>query len=524
MDISSIRPFLNVKENNSTKTESDKTGGFFSIFNKEISETKPVLNVKQFRLALEKSKEVKDQENDTAVLFGIIDSLNSTGLEKMSLNDEIKDAKGNSAVASKEETKDDSISGLNLNEMDSEALSYLLSYLFGNRTGNVLQEQSPAQNANNETGSLLMQFGNLFSKGADNQTIQNLLKGLNLSENSQLSLSPNNSIGQLFNELTLQLQKSGNGSETESMKIIQSLAEQIRLSINEGKDFTVINLEPSEFGKIIISLDSKGDPKNLQIAASGDEIKTLIEKNLGKLNEALVSNGIDVKDINIEKINLSKTNTGLTAELKTLLNKISNGEFNSQADEGTLSKEMKDLINLFVKNKDTNETGENSVLSFTDMMYSKINNSVNTEKTDIENNLPTQKVIDSLVEKISQSYSEGKTELEVKLVPENLGKLTVKIVSDEGKLSANIEVKNLEVKQAIDAGLVKLKDNLGQNGIHVEQINVSLSDDYYSQGHQERFFDRKQSEASGMELFTPDDIIETESMKTFGYNTLEYIV
>ena len=99
----------------------------------------------------------------------------------------------------------------------------------------------------------------------------------------------------------------------------------------------------------------------------------------------------------------------------------------------------------------------------------------------------------------------------------------VKIISDEGKLSANIEVKNLDVKQTLDAGIVKLKDDLGQNGIHVDQINVSLSDDYYSQSHQEHFLNQGEQQRNGTGNLVSADIEEPELIRNLGYNTLEYI-
>jgi flagellar hook-length control protein FliK len=240
------------------------------------------------------------------------------------------------------------------------------------------------------------------------------------------------------------------------------------------------------------------------------------------LQEALSSSGIEVKDLNVERINFSKGKQALK-ELKNLAGSILDGKGQPSTDSELLTEDMKQFVNLFVKNKLNNNDKSDSLNGFAYLLNSATNETVNIEPNDIQATDPSQKIIDSIVKRVSQSFSEGKTEIEVKLVPENLGKLTVKIISEEGKLSANIEVKNLEVKQALEAGIVKLRDNLSQNGIHLEQINVSLSDDHYSKSHQEQSFGRKRNGSDNAEIFSSAEMENRESMKTFGYNTLEYI-
>jgi flagellar hook-length control protein FliK len=114
-------------------------------------------------------------------------------------------------------------------------------------------------------------------------------------------------------------------------------------------------------------------------------------------------------------------------------------------------------------------------------------------------------------------------ELEVKLMPESLGKLTIKVTMEEGKLSANIEVKNTEVRQIIETNLVKMRDELNQNGINLEKINIFLSDSDHFASKQERFFEQQKNH-DALSTENPEDEERLDVIKSLGYNTIEYIV
>jgi flagellar hook-length control protein FliK len=464
----------------------------------------PVLDVKEFKLSL-KEADKESSKNEETGLLGIKNFLNSAGLKMMSLSDEVKDPKWNSAkVSDKTNSKDNSVSDSDLTKEESEVLLYLLSSLFGNRTDNVLQDQ----------------ISNTIQSGASKS---NLLTALPGNEGIVSQDEVGEALSKLLNEVNLKLGSTDIGNNKESLEVIKALAEKINLAANEGKAYTLINLEPSELGKILVGFDGSGSEKNIQIAATNDDVKKMIQDNLNSLQDALKANGIETKELNIKEINFSNSKTDLTEELKSLMTKISNGEFSDSSDKSMLSDNMKDFMSFFVKTKNGSNDTNNSLAGFGNTVLMNMNESTKAATNDIEKTLPTQKIIDSVVNKVTQSISEGKTEIEINLIPENLGKLTVKIVSDEGKLSANIQVKNLEVKQALDAGIIKLKDNLNQNGINVEQINVSLSEDY-SKDHQERFFNQTQQQTGSSDTFDLADIEEPELIRKLGYNTLEYIV
>lgn len=79
--------------------------------------------------------------------------------------------------------------------------------------------------------------------------------------------------------------------------------------------------------------------------------------------------------------------------------------------------------------------------------------------------------------------SGGKT-LEVTLTPEHLGKISMKLESQEGGMVANIKVENSQVKNALEASIQELRETLQQKGITVKEIHVSVSKDEHRGGQE----------------------------------------
>ncbi|MDR1914594.1 MAG: flagellar hook-length control protein FliK [Clostridiales bacterium] len=78
---------------------------------------------------------------------------------------------------------------------------------------------------------------------------------------------------------------------------------------------------------------------------------------------------------------------------------------------------------------------------------------VDTFKTDIKNNV---------------------SEMRIALKPETLGDLTMKIVSDNGRITAKFIAESQRVKQIMEADFNILKDTLAKQGLNVTQISVSV--------------------------------------------------
>lgn len=104
-------------------------------------------------------------------------------------------------------------------------------------------------------------------------------------------------------------------------------------------------------------------------------------------------------------------------------------------------------------------------------METKANNVVHTNRDEI---------LKQIVDKASVVLSKDKAEMIVDLKPDHLGKLSLKIVTERGIMTAQIMAENQQVKQIIESNFNVLRDALEKQGITVQQFSVSVGQDSWN--------------------------------------------
>lgn len=104
------------------------------------------------------------------------------------------------------------------------------------------------------------------------------------------------------------------------------------------------------------------------------------------------------------------------------------------------------------------------------------------EEGKVHNVLHTTKdqILKQVVDKASVLITQDKAEMIVNLKPDNLGKLSLKVVTENGIVTAQIMAENQQVKQIIEANLNILKDSLEKQGLNVQQFSVSVGQDSWN--------------------------------------------
>jgi hypothetical protein len=109
------------------------------------------------------------------------------------------------------------------------------------------------------------------------------------------------------------------------------------------------------------------------------------------------------------------------------------------------------------------------------------------------------KVINQVAEKMRVMLGARKSEISLQLVPESLGRVKVKLTVTDGILSGRIVVQNDETKALIQGNLVKLQENLEQQGIPVSKFLVDVGRDG-GHGRQQLFQGSRQAYHARTEL------------------------
>lgn len=99
----------------------------------------------------------------------------------------------------------------------------------------------------------------------------------------------------------------------------------------------------------------------------------------------------------------------------------------------------------------------------------------NTNVTDSSKNLPTtREIIAQVVQKAELLFTHKLSELRIDLKPEFLGRLTIKVMVEEGIVTARFIAENQQVKHMLESNLHTLRQNLESQGIRVERTEVSV--------------------------------------------------
>ncbi len=85
-------------------------------------------------------------------------------------------------------------------------------------------------------------------------------------------------------------------------------------------------------------------------------------------------------------------------------------------------------------------------------------------------------VINQVVDKAKVVIGLEKSEMIIDLKPDHLGKLSLKIVTEQGIVAAKFMAENQQVKEVLESNMQLLKDSLQKQGISIEGVSVQIAD------------------------------------------------
>ncbi len=125
-------------------------------------------------------------------------------------------------------------------------------------------------------------------------------------------------------------------------------------------------------------------------------------------------------------------------------------------------------------------------------------------------------IAQNIVKEAAVMTQAGKTVVNLKLQPEDLGTVTLRVSSESGKISAEFNVKTPDARAFLETSIPQMKQALETNGITLSHLSVSLSAGD-SQNRRPQYQAAKQHARYYADLPTAS----SESTRSFGYNTIE---
>lgn len=125
-------------------------------------------------------------------------------------------------------------------------------------------------------------------------------------------------------------------------------------------------------------------------------------------------------------------------------------------------------------------------------------------------------ITQSIVKQVNLMTQEGKTVLNMKLQPEDLGTVVLKVASQDGKISAEFNVKTPDARAFLETSIPQMRQSLETNGVSLAHLSVSLSTGDSNGGRPQ--YQAKKQQPKYYAATTADQV---EAARTFGYNTME---
>jgi len=154
-----------------------------------------------------------------------------------------------------------------------------------------------------------------------------------------------------------------------------------------------------------------------------------------------------------------------------------------------------------------------------DATFGESLSSMNQSQPTADAGLNSLQVAQNIIRQVKVMALDGKTVVNVKLEPESLGSVVLRVVSQDGKISADFNVRTQDARAYLDASVPQMRQVLQSNGVTVSNVTVNLSSNQSNGKYQQNYQKKAQVKA-----FMGTETGSEESVRSFGYNTMEMMV
>lgn len=326
----------------------------------------------------------------------------------------------------------------------------------------------------------------------------NTLKNINyLSEIADLNISSelinNNNSNVLEN---INLLKNNTVFESENINIFENVNSNVieEISLNSAENINIDLNQETLSNTTNLPLEEIVKTLNLE------EDKVVTKDNIDKLLTVLCDkDGNEIKkDKFIEVVDSSKGESKKdTSQGVEMLKMV----FNIDKSNGEQKGEEDILAKLMTMDEDTNKVKDYIVEDtpiFTEVLNSKndVASNIISEVKPVA--VSRETVATDVVSNVKYMVKNQVEQLTVKIYPKELGEITIKIISEDGIMKADIKSTSKETYTLLNSNMEEIKKHLSNESLIIKEVNISLYEDttYYSgQGFSNEFNDERNKES-----------------------------
>ena len=232
----------------------------------------------------------------------------------------------------------------------------------------------------------------------------------------------------------------------------------------EVKDKKIVNEEKN-------TLKTKEAQTNIQV---NSEVKEVQKSDTVSEKADIEQEILEEMDVKIEEVSSSSTS-------------------NSDSSEKNFTTAQDEVIKLQIENAEA-DTSTPVTFAFDRSIKNAnaANNQIRLEG--ITKELNTNDILNQIGSKFEQLKDGSSTKLTMTLRPNDLGRVTIELMSNANGISTNIIAQNSQVKELLDKNIDILKQQLAQQGINVQNIQVKTVEQNAQASLNNSFGDRGQGE------------------------------
>jgi flagellar hook-length control protein FliK len=281
-----------------------------------------------------------------------------------------------------------------------------------------------------------------------------------------------------YSASSLQTQKTETEAllDSSSQSVLQKPAELVDPA---NANIEVIVKNPNNFN--LSEIASKIKMKLDELSLNSTQIQTTVqqEAQVAKVNtqtaevktQDISINKADVastdpKEVNTEKVSLMSSNTENSKDTR--------GESSSLPFEEPKASKAEIIEPIAEKSGTVQGFQLNGQIPVQSLKVNEVVPAVNLQKME-----PVQKadIVNQVVEKAKIILDGGKSEMVMQLKPDSLGKVELKVVTEQGLVAAKFIAENEQVKAVLETNMQLLKDTLEKQGMAVQELSVSVQRD-----------------------------------------------
>ena len=441
---------INVNGDNSVKTESKSSNGNF----------KSVMSSKEDSLS-------KTTEDNKTTVENVSKDINEA-IDKTEVIEKIENG-------TKEEIIEEVmvlLQALNIPVIDNSNLPIKI-YLESGNTSSLEFSNTSSLDCINTLKNI-----NYLSEIADLNISSELINNNNSNVLENINLLKNNTV---FESENINIFENVNSNVIEEISL--NSAENINIDLNQETLSNTTNLPLEEIVKIL----------NLE------EDKVVTKDNIDKLLTVLCDkDGNEIKkDKFIEVVDSSKGESKKdTSQGVEMLKMV----FNIDKSNGEQKGEEDILAKLMTMDEDTNKVKDYIVEDtpiFTEVLNSKndVASNIISEVKPVA--VSRETVATDVVSNVKYMVKNQVDQLTVKIYPKELGEITIKIISEDGIMKADIKSTSKETYTLLNSNMEEIKKHLSNESLIIKEVNIGLYEDttYYSgQGFSNEFNDERNKE------------------------------